>query len=270
MLRITIDRFGQFNSAQIAAAMSYYAFFSLFPLLLFLIVGASYILELPSAYDYIMNQVFSFLPTAQAIIDANLQEVLRSRGAVGLIGLVGFLWSSMSFFEVLAKNINRVNPNFKPRNFLEDKALALGIVAILAVLLGLSLLSNTLASIIPQTDIFYIGDKPIHETLLWRYLLKLIPLFFTLLMFIALYRFIPKKKIGWTGVLVAAPVATALFQLATNFFSWELREGLVRYELVYGSLGTVVGLMFWIYLISMITIFCAHLSAVIELKWGKK
>jgi len=49
-----------------------------------------------------------------------------------------------------------------------------------------------------------------------------------------------------------------------------LSRGLVRYELVYGSLGTIVGLMFWIYLISTITIFCAHLSAVIELKWGKR
>jgi len=49
-----------------------------------------------------------------------------------------------------------------------------------------------------------------------------------------------------------------------------LAKGLVQYELVYGSLSTVVSLMFWIYLISTITIFCAHLSAVIELKWGKK
>jgi membrane protein len=270
ILRITIDRFGEANSTQAAAGMSYYAFFSLFPLLLFLVVGASYVLEVQSAYDYIMNQVFNLLPTAQAVIDANLQQVLQSRGAVGLIGLIGFLWSSTSFFAILTRNINRANPNYKPRNFLEDRALALGMIGLLALLMGLSLLSNTLANIIPQINLIFISGKPLHETLIWRYLIKLIPVVITLLMFIGLYRFIPKKKIGWTGVLIAAPIATIGFQLATRLFTWLLSRGMVRYELVYGSLGTIVGLMFWIYLISTITIFCAHLSAVIELKWGKR
>jgi membrane protein len=250
--------------------MSYYAFFSLFPLLLFMVVGASYVLQVQSAYDYIMNQVFMVLPTAQAVIDANLQQVLQSRGAVGLISLVGFLWSSTSFFAILTRNINRANPNYKPRNFIEDRALALGMIGLLALLLGLSLLSNTLTNIIPQINLFFIGGKPLHETVVWRYLIKLIPVAITLMMFIGLYRFIPKKKIGWTGVLIAAPIATIGFQLATRLFTWVLSRGLVRYELVYGSLGTIVGLMFWIYLISTITIFCAHLSAVIELKWGKR
>jgi len=270
ILRITIDRFGESNSTQAAAGMSYYAFFSLFPLLLFLVVGASYVLQIQSAYDYIMNRVFMVLPTAQAVIDANLQQVLQSRGAVGLIGLVGFLWSSTSFFAILTRNINRANPNHKPRNFIEDRALALGMIGLLALLLGLSLLSNTLTNIIPQINLFFISGKPLHETFLWRYLIKLIPIAITFSMYIGLYRFIPKKKIGWTGVLIAAPIATIGFQLATRLFTWVLSKGLVRFELVYGSLGTIVGLMFWIYLISTITIFCAHLSTVIELKWGKQ
>ena len=119
ILRITIDRFGESNSSQAAAGMSYYAFFSLFPLLLFLVVGTSYILQVQSAYDYVMGQVFMVLPTAQSVIDANLQQVLSSRGAVGLISLVGFLWSSTSFFAILTRNINRANPNYKPEIFLK-------------------------------------------------------------------------------------------------------------------------------------------------------
>jgi len=43
-----------------------------------------------------------------------------------------------------------------------------------------------------------------------------------------------------------------------------LTGGLVSYELVYGSLGTVVALLFWIYLSATITLFGAHLSAVID------
>ena len=49
-------------------------------------------------------------------------------------------------------------------------------------------------------------------------------------------------------------------------FTWFIQGGFVQYELIYGSLGTVAALLFWMYLISLITIFGAHLSAVIDLK----
>jgi len=246
--------------------MAYYAFFSIFPLLLFLIVGASYILEVQSAYDFIINNVYKVLPTAQNLIDANLQQVLESRGAVGLVGLVGFLWSSTSFFSILTRNINRANPNAAKRGFFEDRVVALGMIGLLALLLGLSFVSNTITGLMPTIDAFSINDKPIHETLVWRYIIKLVPYLITLVLLIVLYRFIPKEKVGWTGVLIAAPLSALLWQAITRLFVWLLKEGLVRYELIYGSLGTLASLLFWVYLISLITIFGAHLSAVIDLK----
>jgi len=48
-----------------------------------------------------------------------------------------------------------------------------------------------------------------------------------------------------------------------------LEGGILKYELIYGSLGTIVALMFWIYLISNIALFGAHLSVVIGEKYKK-
>ena len=265
ILRIALTRFSESNASQAAAGMAYYAFFSLFPLLLFLVVGASYILEIQSAYDYIVNSLYVVLPTAQSLIEANLQEVLASRGAVGAIGLIGFLWSGSGFFSVLARNVNRANPNSKPRNFFEDRALAIGMIALLALLLGLSFLSNTVTGLLPQFDLFYWRGTPLHETLIWRYIIKSIPFLVTLMLLIGLYRYIPKQKSRWYGVLISAVLAAFSWQAVTRLFTWLLKEGLVRYELVYGSLGTVAALLFWLYLISSITIFGAHLSAAIDL-----
>jgi membrane protein len=166
VLRIAIYNYGESNATQSAAGMAYYAFFSLFPLLLFMVVGASYILEVQSAYDYVIENVYRVLPTAQNLIDANLQQVLDSRGAVGLLGLVGFLWSSTSFFSVLTRNINRANPNSTKRGFFEDRAVALGMIGLLALLLALSLVSNTITGLLPKIDILAIRGTPIHETLL--------------------------------------------------------------------------------------------------------
>jgi len=269
ILRIAIYTFSESNATQAAAGMAYYAFFSIFPLLLFLIVGASYILEVQSAYEFIIDNVYRVLPTAQRMIDANLQEVLDSRGAVGLVGLIGFLWSSTSFFSILTRNINRANPNAAKRGFFEDRAVALGMIGLLALLLGLSILSNTITGVVQNLEFLSVRGKPIYETAIWRYIIKLVPYLITLALLIVLYRFIPKEKVGWTGVLIAAPLSAFLWQAVTRLFVWLLQKGLVQYELIYGSLGTLASLLFWVYLISLITIFGAHLSAVIDLKLSR-
>lgn len=270
ILRIAIYTFGESNATQAAAGMAYYAFFSIFPLLLFLIVGASYILEVQSAYNFIMDNVYRVLPTAQNLIDANLQQVLNSRGAVGLVGLVGFLWSSTSFFSILTRNINRANPNSTKRGFFEDRAIALGMIGLLAFLLALSILSNTITGVVQNMDFLSFRGIPIYETAVWRYIIKLIPYLITLLLLIVLYRYIPKERVGWKGVLIAAPLSALLWQAVTRLFVWLLQKGFVQYELIFGSLGALASLLFWVYLISLITIFGAHLSAVIELKVSKR
>jgi membrane protein len=266
VLRIAIYNYGESNVTQAAAGMAFYAFFSLFPLLLFLVVGASYILEVESAYNYVIENVYRVLPTAQSLIDANLQLVLNSRGAISLVSLAGFLWSSTSFFSILTRNINRANPISTKRGFFEDRVVALGMIGLLALLLGLSLLSNTITGVLPKINILSKGETPLHETIVWRYFIKIIPYLITLFLLTALYRYIPKEKVGWKGVLISAPLAALLWQGATKIFTWLIQGGLVRYELIYGSLGTLAGLLFWLYLISLITIFGAHLSAVIDLK----
>jgi membrane protein len=264
ILRIAIFRFGGSDASLTAAGMSYYAFFSIFPLLLALVVGLSYILEKQTAYDYVIQNVFLVLPSAKELIDSNIQQVLNSRGELGLISLMGFLWSSSSFFSVLAKNINQASLNFQPIKFFGDKLVALVMIAVLALLLGLSLASNLIVSFIPQIDTLFLGEIPLNETVFVKIILEILPFLASLLLFIGLYRYIPKRKIGWKGVFYAAFFSALCLRLATILFGWLLKIGLVNYDLVYGSLGAVVSLLFWIYLICTITIFGAHLSSVIE------
>ena len=265
VLRIALYRFGYTNATQAAAGMAYYAFFSLFPLLLFLIVGTSFVLENKTAYDNVMLFIFEVLPTAQSLVEANIDQVLKLRGAVGLLGVMGFLWSSSSFFSILARNINQAIPQADRRNFLEDKVIALSMIGLLALLLALSILSNTLTSVLPKINLFYWKGIPLHRTIVWRYIIKCIPFITSFGLFVGLYRYIPKKRLGWGGVWISSALAAISWQLATKGFTWLIEKGLVRYELVYGSLGAVVSLMFWIYLISTITLFGAHLAASIDM-----
>ena len=82
-------------------------------------------------------------------------------------------------------------------------------------------------------------------------------------MFLNLYRWAPHTKVKWSQAMWGAVVATLAWQLAASAFAWFVRSGLAQYQLIYGSLGTVVALMLWIYLCSWITLFGAHLSAAV-------
>jgi membrane protein len=81
------------------------------------------------------------------------------------------------------------------------------------------------------------------------------------LMFLALYKFVPTSRSTWRAAFWGALAATLLSLLATRLFSWYLNVGLANYELVYGSLGTIVALMFLIYILAWITLLGAHLAA---------
>ena len=53
---------------------------------------------------------------------------------------------------------------------------------------------------------------------------------------------------------------------SVNRDHWYVSSGLGRYQLIYGSLGAIVALLFVIYLLAIITLFGAHLSAAIDCK----
>ncbi len=78
-----------------------------------------------------------------------------------------------------------------------------------------------------------------------------------------LYRWVPKTKVRWSEAFGGAIFAVIAEWAATSVFSWYLSSGLSRYNLVYGSLGALISFMTLIYIINLIVLFGAHLSAAI-------
>ncbi|MEE8390351.1 MAG: YihY/virulence factor BrkB family protein, partial [Anaerolineae bacterium] len=101
------------------------------------------------------------------------------------------------------------------------------------------------------------------ETPLWTLLLAVISRTFVFFALLGLYRWVPNTKVKWSEAFWGALVAVPAGEIATNGFSWYLSSGIVQYELVYGSLGTVVALMLWIYIGAVIVLFGAHLTAAV-------
>jgi membrane protein len=260
-----IQTFTAVRATQAAASIAYYALFSLFPLLLLLIAFGTTILKDERTVDEVLRYTARVLPTAQDLVRQNLQEVLELRGTVGLIAAVGLLWSATAVFDILARNINLAWVGAAPRNFLQSRLIGLMMVVILGALPLLSVLSTTLFSLLPVFDVSapLWGGVSIYDTFSWQLITRFIPWFFTFLMFLSLYRLIPNVRVRWSEAIWGALVAAFAWEITKSGFTWFLSSGLASYRLIYGSLGTVVALMLWIDLSSVIILFGAHISGAI-------
>ncbi len=263
----TLRSFRDARASNVAAGLAYYVLFSLFPLLLLFVVVASRFLESETAFQKAVTFVSGAIPISTRLIEKNLQTVLDLRGTVGLVGAVGALWSASKAFAMLAQSVNRAWQAAESRGFLKQRLVALAMVGVLISLLLLSLVSTTALRLLPRLELPVLGiDIAVFESTFWPIASHLVPLIFTWLMFLALYRWIPNTTVRWKSALWGASVAALGWELAKGGFAWYLSSGLARYEVVYGSLGTVVALLFWIYISGLVTLWGAHFSATLDHK----
>ena len=82
----------------------------------------------------------------------------------------------------------------------------------------------------------------------------------TFAVFLLLYRFVPNCKTYWRYVWPGAVVAAILFEASKGAFIWYLAD-FANYELVYGSVASMMGLLSWAYLSAFILILGAEISS---------
>jgi membrane protein len=263
ILRDAFERFGETKATQAAAGLAYYTFFSLFPLLLLLISLTSSILQGDQAQQQTISFIQEAVPVSQQLLEQNIDRVLDLRGTVGIIGLVSLLWSASGAFTILSQNINRAWARAEDRNFLQKRLIGFGIIGGIVLLLLLSLASTTLVNLMPQLT-SPLQELGISVSSLWSLGARLISWLFTFGMFLALYHWVPNTGVSWQAAAWGAGIAGLGWELAKAGFAWYLRSGLASYELVYGSLGTVVALLFWIFLSGNVALLGAHLSAAVD------
>lgn len=269
ILRIAFTRFGQERGSEAAASLAYYAFFSIFPMILVFIVIGSFFVDRTVVQNQLLAMLQGVIPGAEDLVIGNIERVLQLRGAVTLVALVSLVWSATSVFNVLAKNINRAFPKAIVPDFIKGRLLGFFMLLALGLLMLLSVVVNTAVGLIPAIEIPFNG-KSLHETLLWQIWSFLLPITMNTLLFWALYYWIPSVNVSRKASLISALVVGVSWEMLNNAFTWFLSSGLDQYRLIYGSVGTVVALLFWIYLTGTITLLGAHITASIEGAMVKK
>ncbi|MER3403929.1 MAG: hypothetical protein C4289_01080, partial [Chloroflexota bacterium] len=108
VLRNTVRGFAEDNAAETAAALTYFAVFSLFPLLLLMVAIGSLAFDSAAAQAYVVSIVVNVLPQGETAVREVIESVIRARGPAAGFALASLLWASLAWFEAVDRGINRV------------------------------------------------------------------------------------------------------------------------------------------------------------------
>ncbi|RPI30884.1 MAG: YihY/virulence factor BrkB family protein [Chloroflexota bacterium] len=261
IIRDALHTFIEARGAEAAASLAFYALFSLFPLLLSLVAIGGFFLESAVIQEYVLGFIRLAIPVSTDLILGNITQVLLQRERFGILGAIGLIWSASAAFITLFRNINRAWMQAKPLSALRSRLTALATVIVLGILLVLALFANAVVNFLPRLNLPLGFGASTFETPLWEVVASAGSILGLFVLFLFLYRWIPNTSVRWSEAFWAALVAAFGVEFSTDLFTWAVSSGLAQYRLIYGSLGTIVTLLFWIYLVSLIAIFGAYLSA---------
>jgi membrane protein len=237
-----------------AAAIAYYALLSLFPLTLLSIAIASFSLGPAIEQQFVLQKLEFIAPALGQLFGPNIDEIIRARGAVSGVALVGLIWSASAVFYTLTLTLNEVwsierrRPVWKRRGLAILFVLALvGPALFLASLAG-SMISN-LRPWFPD-QIIPIGSG---VSLALAILLDVA-------LFMVLYMLLPHGAATWREILPGALGAGFLWELAKKAFLLFVSTYISLSNLIYGSVAAMLAFLAWAYLSALILLFGAYLS----------
>ncbi len=248
------QEFGVDGGTNLAAGISYYAFLAMFPLILAFIGLLGFFL--PSGM--IQEQLFGFfrdnIPGAVNVLEGNIQNVINLRGTLGIIGILGLLWAGSGVISAVSNAINRAWDIQKEIPFYLKKPRDIGLTIGLGLLFFLSLGSVIIFNYVPVEGIPIIGSE------LAQALLRVIAFFVAWSIFLILFKVIPNTRTYWRYVWFGSLVTAVLFEIGRALIFFYLNN-FVNYQMVYGSIASVIALLVWIYYSAIIVIIGAELTA---------
>ncbi len=257
------NRINDTRVLEAAAAIAYYAIFSFFPLILFIVAFNASFLKSVEVQTQILKFAENYLPGSEDIVRGNIRHLINSSGAVGLMGTVVLLWSATLVFAGFSHNINLAWTNARSRHFLAERLIGLMMIGIVIIFLITTLIINTLLDVLPR--FFPSLFATYHENMsgFHTILLDYLPFFTTFALFMIMYRYVPNVMVQWRESCGGAVFSVLALEFTKKIFVWYLSLGTSSYQLIYGSLGAVVAFMLWIYISSCIILIGGHVCAAI-------
>lgn len=267
MITILHDAFQGYshaNGSEAAAGMTFYAVFSLFPLLAVIVTITSLFLSQQQTTTLLLTYISPVFPISRTLILENIQRFVHQRGTFGLVGAVVFFWSASGVFFILAQNINRAWEKARVRSYIQERLVGFALTGLILGLLVLGLIVTTGFNVLVRLQPSFLRNWLNDLNPLWQAGTELAAFLLTFGVFLFLYRYIPSVEVRYSEAVWGALLVSCGWALVSAVLAWYFRSGLAQYNVLYGSLAAPVVLMLWLYLNNIIILFGAHVCAAIS------
>jgi YihY family inner membrane protein len=247
-----VRKFGNDQAGNLAALVAYYAFFSLFPLLLVMVTILGFVLQgNPGAQHAVEKSVLGQFPVIGSQIKVH---ALAGHATALVIGIVASLWGGLGVTNASQNAFDRVwAVPFKDRpDFLRARLRGLLLLAVLGILFVASTAVSGLVTGLGGPGVKVAG-----------YVISLIVNF---LLFLAAFRMMTSATIAtrclWVGVALAACFWEVLQVVGGIYINHVYRHA----SSTYSQFALVIALLVWLHLGAQMTLYAAEINVVVTRK----
>lgn len=270
VLADSLGRFQRHRCTTAAAAIAFHVLFSVFPLILLITVVLGSRMRSAEVRSAITDGLMNALPldpSARDQIDNLLQIANANLPAIGVIGAIALVWSASGMLGSVRGAMELAWEGFGgTRPFLRGKLVDAVLLTVLVTVILSSFLIGVLLSFVPQIPRDALGSSGFwHDATLFvrPWIGPLASLVSSIFVMLLAYKFLPKPRPAVRYALVGAVIAGILFEIARRVFTVYV-EKIARYDLVYGSIGTIIAFLFFVYIAAIILLYGAELGASIR------
>ncbi len=260
LYRATRD-FSDQHGSLYAAAISYYAMFSLFPVVILVATIFGWFSRGTDLQTQVVDAIVNQLPPGEgfrAQVESVVKVSATHGGILSVIGFVGTLWTAGSVFNALRRALNAAFDIPTARPFITGRLFdALSAVAVGALMI-LSLGATAALGIARAVSSGFFRGPLVNVA--WAVVFFLLPFVISYAFFILIYRLIPNRRLQPRDLRVGALLSAFGFELVKLGFTIYVAN-FGSYQRVYGAVGGVVAFLFFVYLESTIVIISAEIAS---------
>jgi YihY family inner membrane protein len=246
-----VKKFGNDSAGNLAALVAYYAFFSLFPLLLVFVTVLGYVLQHhPGTLHSIEHSVGTNFPALNKVLDV---QALRGHLVALIIGLVGAFWSGLGVTAAAQNALDTIwaVPQKSRPNFMKSKLRGIGLL----VGLGLLFVIATGASGLVSGGLGGVGTKVAGVA---------VSLIANCVLYLLAFRLMTANTVPTKKLLIGVAVAAVLWTILQAVGGLYVGHITKHMSPAYATVGTVIGLLIWLHLGAQLTLYAAELNVVLE------
>jgi membrane protein len=257
----SLKEFNAENGTLLAASIAFSTLFSLCPMVFLLVYIAGRLPQWPNLQNQIARGIEYMLPMSKDLLESIVQNVGAAQDAIGALALIGLVWGSISVFNSVRVSLNAIYGNRKASSLIKEQLINMGMMLGVGILMLFSVLGSTLLGNISEADLDASVFGLLGHSLATRIITNLLITVIAFAIFLLLYKLILVPRPKWKEIWVSSLTAAILFEITKLVFVRYIRI-FTPYNMVYGSIGTLIAFLMWIYLSALIFLFIAKINHV--------